>query len=64
VAGRPGRPALQAGTHVILDNAHHKIITRYAASPGVPASLAPQDFAHLTPADLVLFLQVAVTRTL
>src|SRR5262249_2994524 len=51
------RPALQAGTHVILDNAHHKITARYSVSPGVPAGLAPQVFAHLTPADLVLFLR-------
>jgi thymidylate kinase len=58
------QPALQAGTHVILDNAHHKIIARYAASPGVPAGLAPQVFAHLTPADLILFLRISPEEAL
>ena len=58
------RPALQAGTHVILDNAHHKITARYAASPGVPAGLASQVFAHLTPANLVLFLRVSPEEAL
>jgi dTMP kinase len=58
------RPALRAGTHVILDNAHHKITARYAANPGIPPSLAPQVFAHLTPADLVLFLQVSPEEAL
>lgn len=29
------QPALAAGTHVILDNAHHKILARYAVTPGV-----------------------------
>jgi len=58
------QPALQAGTHVILDNAHHKITARYAANSGVPAGLAPQVFAHLTPADVVLFLQVSPEEAL
>jgi thymidylate kinase len=58
------QPALQAGTHVILDNAHHKIIARYAASPDVPAGLAPQVFAHLTPADLILFLRISPQEAL
>ncbi|MBL7489737.1 thymidylate kinase [Frankia sp. AgB1.9] len=53
------QPALKAGTHVILDNSHHKIIARYAANPSVPPGLARQVFAHLTSADLVLFLRIS-----
>lgn len=53
------QPALAAGTHVILDNAHHKILARYAINPDIPTSLAEQVFAHLTKPDLVLFLQVS-----
>lgn len=52
------QPALRAGTHVILDNAHHKIVARYATNPGIRNDLAQQVFAHLTPASLVLFLQL------
>ncbi|WP_380084675.1 nucleoside/nucleotide kinase family protein [Dactylosporangium siamense] len=58
------RPALQAGTHVILDNTHHKILARYAVNPDVPTGLAQQVFAHLTPADLILFLHVAAEEAL
>ncbi|BFO16486.1 hypothetical protein SHKM778_28740 [Streptomyces sp. KM77-8] len=29
------QPALAAGTHVVLDNAHHKILARYAVNPDV-----------------------------
>ena len=58
------RPALQAGTHVVLDNAHHKILARYAVTPGVPTELARQVFAHLTQPEVVLFLQVAADEAL
>ncbi|MFH7334777.1 dTMP kinase [Streptomyces sp. KHY 26] len=33
------QPALAAGTHVILDNAHHKILARYAVNPEVSPRL-------------------------
>ena len=49
------QPALRAGTHVILDNSHHKILARYAVNPECPPRLARQVFAHLTPPDIVLF---------
>jgi dTMP kinase len=52
------QPALAAGTHVILDNAHHKILARYAVNPDVSTSLAEQVFAHLTEPDLVFFLRI------
>lgn len=58
------QPALRAGTHVILDNAHHKILARYAVNPDMPTELARQVFAHLTPADVVLFLQVTPEEAL
>ncbi|SDD58390.1 dTMP kinase [Actinokineospora iranica] len=52
------QPALAAGTHVILDNAHHKILARYAVNPAVSTGLAEQVFAHLTEPDLVFFLHI------
>lgn len=58
------RPALQAGTHVILDNAHHKILARYAVNDQVPTSLAEQVFAHLTEPDLVVFLRIGAREAL
>ena len=58
------QPALQAGTHVILDNSHHKILARYALAPGVPADLARQVFAHLTPPDVTLFLTIPAEQAL
>ncbi|MGH3940394.1 MAG: dTMP kinase [Pseudonocardiaceae bacterium] len=58
------RPALRAGTHVVLDNSHHKILARYAVNPDVPTELARQVFAHLAPPDVVLFLQVMADEAL
>jgi thymidylate kinase len=58
------RPALQAGTHVILDNAHHKILARYAVNPEVPAEAARPVFAHLTAPDMVLFLRITAHEAL
>jgi len=58
------QPALAAGTHVILDNAHHKILARYAVNPDVPTSLAEQVFAHLTEPDLVFFLRIGARDAL
>jgi dTMP kinase len=52
------QPALAAGTHVILDNAHHKILARYSVNPDVSTRLAEQVFAHLTEPDLVIFLRI------
>jgi dTMP kinase len=58
------RPALAAGTHVVLDNAHHKILARYAVNPEVPARLTEQVFAHLTEPDLVFFLDLTAREAL
>ncbi|MEW1699093.1 dTMP kinase [Streptomyces sp. NPDC093249] len=58
------RPALASGTHVVLDNAHHKIVARYAVSPTVPAGLAEQVFSHLAEPDLLLFLDVSAREAL
>lgn len=58
------QPALAAGTHVILDNAHHKILARYAINPDISTSLAEQVFAHLTTPDLVFFLQISARDAL
>ncbi|MEU6346878.1 thymidylate kinase [Streptomyces sp. NPDC046977] len=58
------RPALAAGTHVVLDNAHHKILARYAVNPDVATRLAVQVFAHLTEPDLVLFLNLGAREAL
>lgn len=58
------RPALAAGTHVILDNAHHKILARYAVNPEVPTHLAEQVFAHLIQPDLVIFLRIGAREAL
>jgi dTMP kinase len=58
------QPALAAGTHVILDNAHHKILARYAVNPDVPTELAEQAFAHLTTPDLVFFLRISAEEAL
>ncbi|MBB1243581.1 AAA family ATPase [Streptomyces durbertensis] len=58
------RPALAEGTHVILDNAHHKILARYAVNPEVPTRLAEQVFAHLTKPDLVFFLRISAREAL
>ncbi|MGW4411371.1 dTMP kinase [Nonomuraea sp. NPDC004702] len=58
------RPALRAGVHVILDNAHHKILARYAVCPDVPTDLARQLFAHLTQPDLILFLRISADEAL
>ncbi|MFD4350747.1 dTMP kinase [Streptomyces coelicoflavus] len=58
------QPALSAGTHVILDNAHHKILARYAVNPKVSPRLCEQVFAHLTKPDLVLFLNIDAREAL
>lgn len=58
------QPALAAGTHVILDNAHHKILARYAVNPDVSTRLAEQVFAHLTEPDLVIFLRIGAREAL
>ncbi|HEX4815944.1 MAG TPA: hypothetical protein VFV66_24625 [Nonomuraea sp.] len=58
------QPALAAGTHVILDNAHHKILARYAVNPGVSTRLAEQVFAHLTEPHLVVFLRIGACDAL
>lgn len=58
------KPALAAGTHVILDNSHHKILARYAVNPDVPTRLAEQVFAHLTEPDLVIFLRIDAREAL
>ena len=58
------QPALAAGTHVILDNAHHKILARYAVNPDVSTRLAEQVFAHLTEPDLVFFLHIGARDAL
>ncbi|MFB6984446.1 dTMP kinase [Streptomyces sp. NPDC056304] len=58
------RPALATGTHVILDNAHHKILARYAVNHEVPSSLAEQVFTHLTTPDLVFFLSIGAREAL
>ncbi len=58
------RPALQAGTHVVLDNSHHKILARYAVNPDVPTELARQVFAHLAQPEVVLFLQITADEAL
>lgn len=57
------QPALRAGTHVILDNSHHKILARYAIST-VPTGLVRQVFAHLTLPDLTLLLQLPAGQAL
>ncbi|MBN6058311.1 hypothetical protein JYK22_40700, partial [Nonomuraea sp. RK-328] len=56
--------ALATGTHVVLDNAHHKILARYAVNPDVPTHLAEQVFAHLTEPDLVIFLRIGAREAL
>lgn len=48
----------------MLDNAHHKILARYTVNPDVPTDLTHQVFAHLTQADVVLFLQVTADEAL
>ncbi|MFH8894579.1 dTMP kinase [Streptomyces sp. NPDC017949] len=58
------RPALAAGTHVILDNAHHKILARYAVNPDISPLLAEQVFGHLTEPDLVFFLRIGAREAL
>jgi thymidylate kinase len=58
------QPALAAGSHVILDNAHHKILARYAVNPHVPTRFAEQAFAHLTEPDLVIFLRIGARDAL
>ncbi|OVZ99599.1 thymidylate kinase [Streptomyces sp. CS113] len=58
------QPALAAGTHVVLDNAHHKILARYAVNPQVCPRMCEQVFAHLTKPDLVLFLNIGAREAL
>jgi thymidylate kinase len=58
------QPALRAGTHVVLDNAHHKILARYAVNSEVPTGVACQVFAHLTAPQVVLFLNVTPDQAL
>ncbi|GIH24624.1 hypothetical protein Aph01nite_29340 [Acrocarpospora phusangensis] len=58
------RPAVAAGTYVVLDNAHHKILARYAVNPEVPTRLAEQVFAHLTEPDVVFFLNIGAREAL
>ncbi|UNZ21362.1 AAA family ATPase [Streptomyces sp. 891-h] len=58
------RPALAEGTHVILDNAPHKILARYAVNPEVSTRLAEQVFAHLPEPDLVIYLRISAREAL
>ncbi|MEU6230534.1 thymidylate kinase [Streptomyces sp. NPDC047042] len=58
------QPALAAGTHVILDNAHHKILARYTVNADVSTRLAEQVFTHLTEPDLVIFLSIGAREAL
>ncbi|MCX5418015.1 AAA family ATPase [Streptomyces sp. NBC_00059] len=58
------QPALAAGTHVVLDNAHHKILARYAVNPEVSPGLCEHVFAHLTQPDLVFFLNIGAHEAL
>ncbi|MGW1363003.1 dTMP kinase [Streptomyces chartreusis] len=58
------QPALAAGTHVVLDNAHHKILARYAVNPEVSTRLCEQVFAHLTEPELVFFLDIGAREAL
>ncbi|MGW2695674.1 dTMP kinase [Streptomyces sp. NPDC001296] len=58
------QPALAAGTHVVLDNAHHKILARYEVNPEVPTSLATQVFSHLPEPDLAFFLDIGAREAL
>lgn len=58
------QPALRAGTHVVLDNSHHKILARYAAGDEVPTELTRQVFAHLHTPDLMLFLRITADEAL
>ncbi|MFJ2218365.1 dTMP kinase [Streptomyces sp. NPDC101062] len=58
------QPALAAGTHVVLDNGHHKIFARYAVNSQVPTALAEQVFAHLTEPDVVFFLKIGAREAL
>ncbi|MER7540716.1 thymidylate kinase [Streptomyces sp. NPDC097704] len=58
------RPALADGTHVVLDNAHHKILARYAVGPEAPAHLAERVFAHLAEPDLLFFLDIGAREAL
>ncbi|WP_326733981.1 dTMP kinase [Streptomyces sp. NBC_01022] len=58
------QPALAAGTHVVLDNSHHKILARYAVNPEVSSRLCEQVFAHLTKPELVFFLSIGAREAL
>ncbi|WP_328919776.1 AAA family ATPase [Streptomyces sp. NBC_01550] len=58
------QPALAAGTHVVLDNAHHKILARYAVNPEVSTRLSEQVFAHLKGPELVFFLNIGAREAL
>lgn len=58
------RPALHAGTHVILDNTHHKILARYTVNPDIPTDLVRQVLTGMTPPDLVLHLEITTTEAL
>ncbi|MFE2475342.1 dTMP kinase [Streptomyces sp. NPDC059389] len=58
------QPALAAGTHVVLDNSHHKILARYAVNPAVSIQLAEQVFEHLTEPDVVFFLKIGAREAL
>lgn len=58
------QPALRAGTHVVLDNSHHKILARYAAGNEVPTEVAEQVFAHLPTPDVMLFLRITAEEAL
>ncbi|WP_416971641.1 dTMP kinase [Streptomyces sp. 4F14] len=58
------QPARRSGTHVVLDNSHHKILARYAVNPAVSRRLTEQVFAHLTEPDLVYFLDIGAREAL
>ncbi|MFF2506324.1 dTMP kinase [Streptomyces sp. NPDC058067] len=58
------KPALTAGTHVVLDNAHHKILARYAVNPEVSPLLCEHVFAHLTNPNMVFFLSIGAREAL
>ncbi|MEU7068318.1 thymidylate kinase [Streptomyces sp. NPDC046161] len=58
------QPALAAGTHVVLDNSHHKILARYAVNPAVSIQLAEQVFGHLAEPDVVFFLKIGAREAL
>lgn len=56
------RPALEAGTTVVVDNWYYKFLARFRLKPSVDFDLVLRVFGGLSPVDHVIYLDIPAAR--